>query len=434
MIDNFEQACSWLFGLHRFGIKLGLEQTVRLTELCGAATNELKFIHLAGTNGKGSNGAMLERALRNNGYTTGFYSSPHLVSACERIRINGKAISESEFIELAGVLENAVEKMRAEGRQPTYFEAVTAMAMLSFMRHKCDYVVWETGMGGRLDATNIVQPVISVITNIALDHEKFLGDNVSAIASEKAGIVKANAPVVVGQMALEAEEVIRLKAAMVNTEFYRAKDVAPLSDPDKSVMQVNRQEFICNGEKITLKLNGLMQQRNAQLVIAVLKVLNLWNAESREALSQTRWPARIELLKDNRILLDGGHNPDGLTSLTETLKVLYPGKKFDWIFGAFADKDYSNGLKIIAPLAKSLSAVSFAEEARLSAAPEDICSKAKALGIEDCRIVDDLADLLKKISAGEKTADELPTVIAGSLYLAGEVLEILEKPEHVLEL
>ena len=123
-----------------------------------------------------------------------------------------------------------------------------------------------------------------------------------------------------------------------------------------------------------------------------------------------------------------------MTSLTETLKVLYPNKKFDWIFGAFADKDYSNGLKIIAPLARSLSAVSFAEEARLSAAPEDICSKARALGIEDCRIVDDLAELLKKISAGEKTAEDLPTVIAGSLYLAGEVLEILEKPEHVLEL
>ena len=434
MIDNFEQACSWLFGLHRFGIKLGLEQTVRLTELCGAAENNLKFIHLAGTNGKGSTGAMLERALRNNGHTTGFYSSPHLVSACERIRINGKAISESEFIELANVLDSAVERMRAEGSQPTYFEAVTAMAMLSFMRHQCDYVVWETGMGGRLDATNIVQPVISVITNIALDHEKFLGDNVSAIASEKAGIVKAHAPVVVGQMALEAEEVIRLKAAMVNTDFYRAKDVAPLSEMDKAVMQVNHQEFVCGGETIKLKLNGLMQQRNAQLVIAVLKVLDLWNAESREALSMTRWPARIELLKENRILLDGGHNPDGLTSLTETLKALYPGKKFDWIFGAFADKDYSNGLEIIAPLAKSLSAVSFAEESRLSATPEDICCKAKALGIENCRIVEDMADLLNKISVEEKDADALPTVIAGSLYLAGEVLEILESPEHVLKL
>ena len=130
MIDNFEQACSWLFGLHRFGIKLGLEQTVRLTELCGAAENNLKFIHLAGTNGKGSTGAMLERALRNNGHTTGFYSSPHLVSACERIRINGKAISESEFIELANVLDSAVERMRAEGSQPTYFEAVTVMGII----------------------------------------------------------------------------------------------------------------------------------------------------------------------------------------------------------------------------------------------------------------------------------------------------------------
>ena len=433
MIENFEQACNWLFGLHRFGIKLGLEQTVRLTELCGADKNDLKFIHLAGTNGKGSTGAMLERALRCNGYTTGFYSSPHLVSACERIRINGKAISESEFITLAQKLDIAVEKMRAEGSQPTYFEAVTAMAMLSFMQHKCDYVVWETGMGGRLDATNIVQPIASVITNIALDHEKFLGSNVSAIASEKAGIVKHNAPVIVGQMPLEAEEVIRLKAAMENTGFFRAVEVAPLSESEKSVMQVNYQKFTCGGETIELKMNGLMQQRNAQLVTAVLKVLGLWNDKCRIALSQTRWPARIETLKNGRFILDGGHNPDGLSALTETLKVLYPGQKFDWIFGAFADKDYSGGLKIIAPLAKSLSAVAFAEEARLSASLDDICSKAEALGIENCCKVYDLEGYLNKLSA-EKPSDGLPTVIAGSLYLAGEVLEILTPPEHVLEL
>ena len=176
-----------------------------------------------------------------------------------------------------------------------------------------------------------------------------------------------------------------------------------------------------------------MQQRNAQLVIAVLKVLGLWNAKCRQALSETRWPARIELLKNNRFLLDGGHNPDGLTSLAETLKVLYPGKKFDWIFGAFADKDYTGGLKIIAPLAKSLRAVAFAEEARLSASLDEICSNASALGIKECCKVNDLAAYLLDM---EKTApaDGLPTVIAGSLYLAGEVLEILETPEHVLEL
>ena len=176
-----------------------------------------------------------------------------------------------------------------------------------------------------------------------------------------------------------------------------------------------------------------MQQRNAQLVISVLKVLKLWNDVSRKALSETRWPARIETLKAGRFILDGGHNPDGLTSLTETLKVLYPGKKFDWIFGAFADKDYSGGLKIIAPLVRSLSAVAFAEEARLSASLDDICSKAEALGIENCRKVDDLAWYLNKLSA-ENPSDGLPTVIAGSLYLAGEVLEILTPPEHVLEL
>ena len=434
MISDYQEAWSWLLSLLHCGIKLGLHQTRRLAELCGSPDRGLRFIHLAGTNGKGSTGAMLERALRENKFKTGFFSSPHLISACERIRINGCAVNDRDFAAAAEKVKAAVEVMHKEDMHPTYFEALTVIGLLVFKQHQCDYIVWETGMGGRLDSTNIVDPVMSVITNIALDHEKYLGGTLAAIAGEKAGIIKQNRPVVIGQMAPEAEEVIRNKALEMQSSFTRAADIAPLEKTADEMMQPNCQRFQCAGEVIELKLNGLMQQRNAQLVIAVLKVLNLWNAESREALSLTRWPARIELLKDNRILLDGGHNPDGLTSLTEPLKVLYPGKKFNWIFGAFADKDYSNGLKIIAPLAKSLSAVSFAEEARLSAAPEDICSKAKSLGIEDCRIVDDLADLLKKISAGEKTADELPTVIAGSLYLAGEVLEILEKPEHVLEL
>ena len=432
MIDNFEQACSWLFGLHRFGIKLGLEQTVRLTELCGAAENNLKFIHLAGTNGKGSTGAMLERALRNNGHTTGFYSSPHLVSACERIRINGKAISESEFIELANVLDSAVERMRAEGSQPTYFEAVTAMAILSFMRHQCDYVVWETGMGGRLDATNIVQPVISVITNIALDHEKFLGCDLASIASEKAGIIKSGTPVVTGCMAEEAEKVIRDRAEFLQTKYYRASDVAPLDYTFEPLVRPGFQQFKCAGETVKLRLNGVMQQRNAQLVIAVLKVLGLWNSKSLEALSLTRWPARIDSVGNGRFILDGGHNPDGLRALAETLKVLYPGKKFKWLFGAFADKDFSGGLAVIAPLVDELYAVGFAEEARLSATPEAIAAEASKCGIEKCQAAD-LKDFLQQELHNAEN-DKLPVVIAGSLYLAGEVLEVLEKPEFVLSL
>ena len=205
MLENMEQSLRWLTSLHKFGIKLGLEQTRRLAELCGNPDRDLRFIHLAGTNGKGSTGAMLERALRGSGWKTGFYSSPHLISVCERFRINGCAVSEREFIRQANVVKKAAETMAAAGASVTYFEATTVMAMLMFKEHNCDYVIWETGMGGRLDSTNIVQPVISVITGIALDHEKFLGSTVADIAGEKAGIIKVGVPLVTGELPDAAE-------------------------------------------------------------------------------------------------------------------------------------------------------------------------------------------------------------------------------------
>ncbi len=430
---SYNEACEWLFNLHRFGIKLGLDQTRQLVDLCGVDHRKLRFIHIAGTNGKGSTGAMLERSLRENGFKTGFYSSPHLVTACERIRINGQAVSESDFLAAVDVVGKAVETMRVRNNMLiTYFEAITAMALWLFQQHKCDYIIWETGMGGRLDATNIVQPVISVVTNIALDHEKFLGSDLPSIASEKAGIVKPGIPVVTGCMAPEAEDVIRKKALELDAPFFRAADVAPLDEFFSTEMRPNYQKFVCKNEVVELQLNGVMQRRNAQLVTAVLSVLKLWNSKSLQALGKTRWPGRIEFLKNGRFLLDGGHNPDGLSSLAETLKALYPGKKFDWLFGAFADKDFVGGLKIIAPLAKSLTATAFAEESRLSAAPEKICQVAAELGISDCRQTGDLKAYLEKTAREYK--GDLPVIIAGSLYLAGEVLEVLAPADHVLSL
>jgi len=433
MIADYKQAFDWLLSLLPCGIKLGLEQTRRLAELCGAPDADLRFIHLAGTNGKGSTGAMLERALRENGFKTGFYSSPHLISACERIRINGKAIEEKLFAQAVEQVRQAVEIMQKEDLHPTYFEALTVTGLLVFKQQQCDYVVWETGMGGRLDSTNIVTPQISVITNIALDHEKFLGSTIPEIAGEKAGIVEAGVPVVTGCMPPEAEKVIADRAAELGSGWFRAADLAELREGTCDVMQVNLQRFCCGGENIELQLNGLMQHRNAQLAIAVLKVLDLWNAASLRGLALTRWPGRIELIGNGRFILDGGHNPDGVGSLTETLKKLYPGKKFDWVFGAFADKDFAGGLKLIAPLARSLHAVGFAEEARVSAAPEAICTIAGEFGIKNCSIEPDLASCLKKLSA-EADEENVPAVIAGSLYLAGEVLSILEPRERVLDL
>ena len=432
MLENMEQSLRWLTSLHKFGIKLGLEQTRRLAELCGNPDRDLRFIHLAGTNGKGSTGAMLERALRGSGWKTGFHSSPHLISVCERFRINGCAVSEREFIRQANVVKKAAETMAAAGASVTYFEATTVMAMLMFKEHNCDYVIWETGMGGRLDSTNIVQPVISVITGIALDHEKFLGSTVADIAGEKAGIIKVGVPVVTGELPDAAERVISQRAAEQKSAYFKAAEVAPL-EGGTELIEPGYQCFKCGGETIELTLNGVMQQRNAQLAIAVLKILKLWNPECRMALKQTRWPGRIELLQNGRFIVDGGHNPDGLQALCEALRTIYPGRQFNWIFGAFADKDFLGGLRLIAPLVKRLQAVGFAEESRLSAAPEKICQAAGELGIKDCSVIKDLPAYLKNAAAPEAD-DAVPVIIAGSLYLAGEVLEVLQTPEKVLNL
>jgi dihydrofolate synthase/folylpolyglutamate synthase len=262
-----------------------------------------------------------------------------------------------------------------------------------------------------------------------LDHEKFLGSTIKDIAGEKAGIVKAAVPVVCGDMPTEALEVIRERAGEVNAPFYIASEVMK---PGKAAIQkVNYQSFECGNSTVELTMNGVMQQRNATLAAAVLEILGLWNDQSRNALKNTRWPARIEVLANGKIILDGGHNPDGLQALVETLKVLYPGKKYRWIFGAFADKDYSSGLKIIAPLAEELFAVGFAEEARLSASREDVCKTAAACMIGKTSPVEDLAGLLDEIKNGNA---ELPVIIAGSLYLAGEVLDLLGEKERVINL
>ena len=284
MIETFEQAIEWLTTLHRFGIKLGLEQTRRLAALCGSPEKDLHFIHLAGTNGKGSTGAMLESALYHQGFTTGFYSSPHLISPCERFRVNGCAVSEKVFAQAAEVVRTAAEKMRGEGAFVTYFEATTIMAMLIFREHKCDYVVWETGMGGRLDSTNIVTPQVCVITNIALDHEKFLGSTVGEIAAEKAGIIKPGVPVICGRMPEAALSVIRNQA-----ENCRSRCIESAQKEIKSLaVRENYQAFELDGEFIELTLNGPMQQRNAAVAVSVLEALGLWNDAAGRGLKNTR--------------------------------------------------------------------------------------------------------------------------------------------------
>ena len=412
------------------GIRLGLDATRELARRCGDPERNLRFIHLAGTNGKGSTGAMLECALRQAGLKTGFYTSPHLVYLRERFRIAGKAVSEARFARAAEELAKL-----AEGGKFSYFETATVLAMKLFAEEKCDVVIWETGMGGRLDATNVVTPAASVITNIAFDHMKALGNTLAAIAGEKAGIVKVGVPVFHGVMPDEARLVIEARAKELGSPCFGPGEDEPetaklVKFPDGRV----RQCFEYGGKNIELPLLGHMQRRNFRIVYAVLKhlspALGVDFATALKGVRETRWPARFQSV-DDRLIVDGAHNPDGIAALMEALDEIFPGRKFPIVYAAFKDKHVEHCLPELARKAARFYFTPLAQEGRPSFS-----------GAE-------LGDLLKNWSdapftpcanAGEaltRARSENPDAIvlsAGSLYLAGEVLSAAAPPEAVLDL
>ncbi len=400
----------YLEKLSMFGIKPGLEATSELFRRIGNPERSLRFLHIAGTNGKGSTGAMLECMLRSAGFTTGFYTSPHLIDIRERFRVNGLAVSETDY---AVYSAEVAEAARAEGEKNftfTYFEFTTALAALIFARAGVDIVIWETGMGGRLDSTNVVTPVASVITNIALDHQAYLGDSIDRIAAEKGGIIKPGVPVFSGRQLTEAGLVLAEKAAEVKAEgFY---DVLPeISEFEHGFPQ----KFVLAGRHITLPLVGAMQRRNFQL--AALVILTLADRlgidvdKAFAGVARCRWPGRCQVVND-RLIVDGGHNPDGLTALTEALAEAFPGERFTVVFAGFKDKDVSASLRHLAPLAKRFCFAPLAESDRASYSGEELCELASG-GIACAGAAD----------AVERALLEPERVlVAGSLYLAGEVL------------
>ncbi len=423
----------YLDSLSMFGIKLGLDSVSELMRRAGNPDRDLKFIHLAGTNGKGSTGAMLECALRSAGFTTGFYSSPHLVDIRERFRVNGRAVTATDFETYAGELAEVIRKNSSEEFRFTYFEFTTVLAALIFARAGVDVVVWETGMGGRLDATNMVNPIASVITNIALDHQVYLGDTIEKIASEKAGIIKAGVPLFYGVMPEEAQKVLLERARQLGSPTY-----GPGVEVEKNIGYQTEggvlvQKFDYEGHRIGLPLLGAMQRRNFRTVYAVLKFmsskygldLNL----ALKGLSQVRWPARCQQLNE-RLFVDGGHNPDGLQALCEALSEVSPGEKFRIIFAGFKDKDVAESLREIAPLAAEFVFVPLHESDRPSYSGSELCTMAKGLVEVPCRATDNAL-----LAVNEALIDpNLRVLVAGSLYLAGEVLGGLAEPSQVLDL
>jgi dihydrofolate synthase / folylpolyglutamate synthase len=396
-IHSYEAFTRHLGDREYFGQRLGLERIQGLLDRLGNPQEKFRSIHIAGTNGKGSTAAMLAAILKEAGHKTGLYTSPHLEDFCERVRVEQNQISPDE------VLRHARHIREIEDDPLSFFELATAIGFLHFAESGVDVAVVETGLGGRLDATNVLTPVLSVITSIGKDHTAQLGETVEEIAFEKAGIIKPGVPVVVGQVPPEALEVIREQASVKKARFIPI--VMDLIPPN-----------------IRIGLEGAHQRRNANLAVASVDVLNALGELrlSRDAvwsgLEGVRWPGRLETLSDEPwILLDGAHNPDAMRSVREFLEESLQGRRLHVLFGAMADKDVSGMLRELEPLAPQL--VVTAPALKRAMASAEILETAARLGME-ASSQPDTASALKAIGAAIDPDDVL--LVTGSFYLIGE--------------
>lgn len=376
----------------RFGMKPGLEAIRCVCAALGNPQQSLRTIHVAGTNGKGAVVAMLDSCLRSAGFRVGRYTSPHLVRINERFFVNGAPVEDSVLERHASKVAEALSKCPrdiAEGF--TFFEALTAVAFSLFAEENLDYVVLETGLGGRLDATNICVPELSVITRIGLDHCDWLGSTVAEIAGEKAGIVKSGVPVVVGANSRETREVIRSKAYEACSPFVYAPEVASSEDIPEN-----------------FSLDGRFNCENAITAIAALKTLGL--PACAEGLASVVWPGRFQRV--GNFIVDGAHNPPAARALASSLECACAGQRWTLIAGFCGDKDVDEFLRELSPAVSRGLAVKTNNPRSLSA--EDVASRMKSAGIsaEPCAALD---EALSKVGAE-------PALVCGSLFLAGEAL------------
>lgn len=392
----YHEALTWLYGTQRFGIKLGLENIQRLLQELDLPGKNQRIIHVAGTNGKGSVCAMIDSVLRAQGYRTGLFTSPHLISYRERIQVNGEMISEDEVAE---GLTSLRKKIRDWEPHPTFFEITAALALAHFKKSDCELIVLETGLGGRLDATNAVTPIVSVITPIGYDHQAWLGDTLEAIAGEKAGIIKAHVPVVSAAQEMAAEKVIRARAA---------ECAAPL-------------EFVTEPYAGTPPaLAGTHQKQNAALAIAALRSGKIAIDESAIArgLANVHWPARFQFWNE-RTIIDGAHNPSGAQILAETWGEQFGDERATIILAVLRDKDIAGMWRALAPIARRVILPSARTERAL--APDEIV---KMISPITPLLQHSISPTLAAAIESARTATER-ILITGSLHFAGEALAIL---------
>ena len=419
---SYQKCLNTIYGLQRFGIKLGLGVIRRILKGLGNPQNTYSTVHIAGTNGKGSVASALATILQRAGYKTGLYTSPHLVRFNERILVNHRQISNKAVVSAY----QRVKTVHSGSREPTFFEFATAMALDEFCRRGVDWAIIETGMGGRLDATNVLKPSLSIITNISLEHRDYLGDTIAQIAGEKAGIIKNRIPVITGARQPAARKVIEDTARKLSAPVYcLGRDFRVRRRPEGrfNYYGVNHQL-----RELKTHLAGDFQIDNSALVLAACEMLTRKGAiinEShvREGLRTNRWPGRLETIAtDPLIILDGAHNLVAAGNLVRYLKENYSDRRITLVIGILDDKPYRRMLNFLLPVC---SQVIFTRPTIGRALAPQTLAEVTIGGRAGMNIIEDIPDAI------QHAVDTLPQdgliCIAGSLYVVGEAKEAFSK-------
>ena len=435
---GYDDTIDYLYGLQKHGIKLGLNNITQLLSSFKNPQNYFLSVHVAGTNGKGSTSAMLASILRAAGLKAGLFTSPHLTSFTERIRINDEQITESEVVSLTEEIREAASQI--ENFSPTFFEFITAMGFLYLRRKNVDWAVVEAGMGGRLDATNILIPEVSVITSVSYDHKEFLGNTISAIAGEKAGIIKDRVPVVTSSQNPEVLDVVERTAEEKGSDvFVYGRDFSAVVKAE----DINGSVFSYYGDKnfedLRINLPGRHQVLNASLALKAIEIfsrksshhaLRITHNAIRYGLENIKWHGRLEFISGNPpILIDGAHNPSASVVLADSLRNNF-FKTFKGglilIMGIMAAKDIKGIMEPLLPLASEIILTAPAYER--AASPQRLAECASAMGFSNIHIaqtVKDAIEMAKTITNNQSLIPNPLILITGSFYTTGEAKEIL---------
>jgi dihydrofolate synthase / folylpolyglutamate synthase len=419
-LARYRDSIDYLYGLQKYGIKFGLNSTESILERLGNPHHKLRCIHVGGTNGKGSSAAILSSLLTRHGFRVGLYTSPHLVRFTERFRINDEEVPMHRILPVFERIRSVIN----EAEPPTFFEVVTTMGLTFFAQEEVDWAVIEVGMGGRLDATNVIHPHVSMITNVSYDHQEFLGNTLAAIAREKAGIIKDGVPVVTGARQPLVQGILKATCFRHAAPLYcLGSDFRVRRNPDGGFQY---QGIRHRWPALSVGLKGGHQCQNTALALACLEVLErnqslaLSENSIHEGLAKVHWPARLEILSEKPlIILDGAHNPQGAETLRDALRTCFKYKKLHLVLGIMADKDIKGILRRLLPLAET---AIFTQPRYARAADPEALKRLARPYLRKHYVINDPAAAIEQAKLLADPDDAI--CIAGSLYFAGEVKEM----------